>query len=710
MTREAEIGEFSGIRAQDGPPDRREAVLNMLTEQKIRLFLFAPVALSCGIGLYFGMKAEPSLWSCLGVWFLAAASLVMIAPRRLHSTRSYLLYLSLMITFLVVSGFAAAKIRTDMAASPMLEWETGPVRVEGTVENLEHLEDGKGARLLLGHLSIEDIESTDTPKRVRIKVRDIGGIRAGDRIAVLAALSPPSAPVAPYSFDFQRFAYFKQIGGFGFAYRAPELLKHNSSGVVMGLENVRTRIGERIVKYMPAREAGIANALMTGERAAITEADMNDMRNSGLVHIISISGLHITMIAGTIFFTLRLLMACFPTFAVYHPIKKYAAVGALLITILYMCLVGATVPTVRSVIMTGLVLLAIMLDRIPLSLRVVAIAALIILLIVPEALVNPSFQMSFMAVMGLVSFYEATRTFWVSYYKEAGWFRKGLIYLAGICLTTVIASVMTAPYSIYHFQQFANYGLLANLLAVPLTSFIVMPAMLLAYVLMPLGLEALPLWVMGKGLSAMLWVSHTVAGLPYAVWMPEVWPLSSLISFSLAALLLALLSGKARWLFLLPLGLGILFAANAATPTIMASGSGKLFAVYDGGQVYVSGRQTDRFSQKAWMKLWGQGQTKPQLFKDGFMDCDEWACRFERQGKKISFINHPAAVGDECVWADMVISSKPLKDSSCPDRKVIDLYDLRKEGAHAVWLPALDIVSVANARGDRPWTRQGYGR
>lgn len=315
-----------------------------------------------------------------------------------------------------------------------------------------------------------------------------------------------------------------------------------------------------------------------------------------------------------------------------------------------------------------------------------------------------SFQMSFMAVTALVAFYEGTRRYWVDIYRNSGWFKRGLIYLAGVCVTTVIASIATAPFSIYHFQQFANYGLLGNLLAVPLTSFIVMPAILLAYVLMPFGLDGPALWLVGQGLSGMLWVSHMVANLPHAVWNPPAWPVTALIACALAGICACLLQGWGRMAALLPLLAAMMFIASWRSPDVLVSASGKLMALRAvDDQIYVSSRKTDRFSSEVWMRLLGHGAARPQIFKDGPFDCDGFGCRYQGAARKISLVYHAAGHAEECAWADVVIAANPLRTSPCAARVVVDRFDLWRAGAHAIWLDDLRVQSVKGQRGERPW-------
>lgn len=703
MAREGEFQEFLGLRASQ-QISGREWLAGVLAAQKDRLFLFSPVCLGAGVCGYFGLRTEPSWLMGLPPLLFLLPAIIVLGARRLNSLRHYLGFILLMALFLGCVGFALAKLRTESVASPVLQKSIRVTNIVGRVANIELLEEGDGWRFILKDLKIDRLSPEDTPHSIRLKVRKADQVRPGDIISIKAGLNPPSAPVAPGAFDFQRHSYFKQIGAFGFSYGDPVVLQRAENAFSLGLENVRQKVAARISEVIPAREAGIANALMTGERAAISAQDNQDMRNSGIFHIISISGLHISMIAGVVFFVVRFLMALFPAFALYHPIKKYAAVIALLVTILYMFMVGATVPTVRSVIMTGIILLAVMFDRIPVSMRLVAIAALVIVGLVPETVISASFQMSFMAVAGLVAFYEGTRNFWVEMYRNGGWLRKGFIYLAGICMTTVIASIATAPFSIYHFQQFANYGLLGNLLAVPLTSFIVMPSILLAYILMPFGLDGIALWAVGQGISGMLWVSHFVSQLPHAVWNPPTWPVSVLICFAASGITACLLQGWARLVAVVPVLTGLVFLMAWQAPDILVSASGKMVAIKaPDEQIYVSSRRAERFSTEAWVRLWGQGDEKPLLIRGGPFACDEWGCRYEVWDRHVSLARHAAIHPGECSWADVLVSEDPIS-KDCQALIKIDVRDLKYKGAHAVWLGDLRVLSVAETRGKRPWT------
>ena len=441
----------------------------------------------------------------------------------------------------------------------------------------------------------------------------------------------------------------------------------------------------------------------------MTEDDQGALRAAGLYHIISISGLHISLVAMFVFFTLRAAMALFPRFALYHPIKKYAAMAALFGTVAYMFLVGPSVPTVRSVLMMGLVLGAIMLDRVPFSMRLVAVAAMAVLVFEPESLLGPSFQMSFGAVAALIAFYEASPALWSKLRGRGGLLREYLfVYPRGICATSIVATIATAPYSLYHFQNLALYGLIANLVALPLMGLAVMPPLVLAYLLMPLGLDGPVVWMMGKGIAGVLYISHWVAALPLSMIHPPFWPMGALIGFSLAGAFFMLGRGWFRALALVPLIAAVVIILQDRPPDVFISSRGGLFAIRDeAGALHVSSFAHDRFTAQIWARM--AGVPKENLVRwpkdsDDLLKCDEQGCRMEQGGRRVAFSFRPDGQAEDCGWADILIAQNPVNKRDCRAPTVIDRFDVWRDGSHTVWLDG-HVESAAMLRGQRPWAR-----
>jgi competence protein ComEC len=686
-----------------------------LAAQRQNIFLWVPVLLGAGIALYFGLKVEPPFWiasaglgvcllAILGFWF----RLREISPATLLLTAFSI----------VLSGWFIAQERTRLVDAPVISKPLDPVTVEGNIASLDGLEEGKGTRVILTHLTIEDLSPEQTPHAIRISIRKDEGLHPGQRIRVLAGLNPPSPPVMPGSFDFQRHMYFLRIGALGFAYKAPEIIGSDSSHMTGWLEEFRQKGARHVESIVPQPEASIVSALLLGEQTSIPDASWQDIRAAGLAHVISISGLHLGMIAGGIFFVTRLLMALIPRLALYHPIKKYAALLAMIGCFFYAVMVGLSVPTLRSVIMTGLALAAIMLDRSPFSMRLVALSALIILLTTPEAMTGPSFQMSFGAVAALIFFFDETRGFWAGQMKRGGILRKGMMYLAGSCATSLIATIATAPFTLYHFQQFPIYSIIGNVLALPVIGLIVMPASVIAYILMPVGLDAVPLWVMGKGITIMLWISHEIASLPYASLNFPAWPRAALFCFVGAGIWLMLLKGPVRWACLVFFAAGCLLVASDRGPDFLVSGSGKLaMARLDGNSVLLSSRRSDKFIAQNWIRAAG---VDPETVKtwpkegvieeenDNSLSCDYYGCLTRIRGRTIAMSFDPRTIRDDCAAADIVFSSRPAaRNVKCS--ALIDFWDLRKNGTHAIYIgpDSMTIKNVEGERGHRPWTIQG---
>lgn len=682
----------------------------VLAAQKENLILWVPVIFACGIGAYFGLSLEPPAALTAGIGALAALLWFLAWPLK---GKIFPLWVGATAAFLFVEGFALAQARTIHVAAPMREKEIKITRVTGTVETIEDMEEGAGQRYILSHLSIEKLPPEKTPEKVRLRVRTGENVkmRPGDRVEVLAGLNPPSAPAAPGAFDFQRFAFFRRIGAFGYTYETPRILENRPPQAFgQRLELFRENMIARVNAALPdPSQSSIAGAMMTGERAGIPQADNDAMQAAGLAHMLSISGMHIGMIATTVFFSFRFLLALFPAAALRFPIKKIAAGAALATAAGYVLVIGFdNVPAVRSLLMTGFVLVAVMLDRVPFSLRTVGLAAFVVLAIWPDALWTASFQMSFSAVAALIWFYEATRNVWLRLYHDAGVVRKIALYLLGLAVTSLVASAATAPFVLYHFQRASLYGVLANLLGVPVLGAAVMPAVVLAYILMPFGWEYPALWAMGKGIQIIMAIARDVAAIPGAnLYFPAL-PLPVFIWLTASALVAMIWRGRGKWFALLPLAFCLLAVANASQPDILVSADGKLISYYSKENgMSVSSRVNGHFTAGIWAERYGfPPGYKPDAWPKegtgaGGVTCGEGGCRLERDGRKVAFSFEPFAQAEDCAWADILIARYPV--AACRTPVVIDIYDLRRDGAYALWLSGAR-ENVGSLRGMRPWS------
>ena len=417
-------------------------------------------------------------------------------------------------------GFVYAKLRTEWVSAPVLSHKIGPAGLDGRIESVQV--HGKGVRVVLGAVASRRFRG-DVPARVRVSIRAANDVLVpGNWIHLTAILMPPPGPAAPGGYDFGRAAFFDRIGAVGYAYgRASPIapLREETVGerIATAIALLRWRMTERIQAALPGSTGGIASALITGDRGSISEDDEAALRDAGLAHVLAIAGLHMALVGLGLFWIVRALLAAIPIIALNHPIKKWAAVAALGGATFYLIISGAATPATRAYIMLATMLTAILMDRPALSMRSVALAAMIILLLRPESLIEPGFQMSFAAVVGLVAVaeWEASRRSHEGTGPRA--FAGVRRYMRGIAITSFVGSIATAPYAVFHFDRATHYAVLGNLLAMPVMGFVTMPTAAITVMAMPFHLEAWPLKVMGFGIGIMLSMGRFVSGLPGAI-------------------------------------------------------------------------------------------------------------------------------------------------------------------------------------------------
>lgn len=670
-----------------------------VASERGRLFYWYPVFLGIGIGIYFSLSAEPTVIMTASV---AVTTAFFFVSSRWPACRPVALTLGF-----VGMGFALACFRTGMVTAPVLPAEIGPAKLSGTVLNVEMRE--KGVRLLLRPAGFARLESHDLPAKVRISVRTKGhNPEAGQKIEVLAILRPPPAPVEPGAFDFQRHLFFQQIGAVGFAVGPVTITREATDEAFVS--RMRNGVTARVAETLSGQTAALAAALLVGDRGRVNGASLQNLRDSGLAHLLAISGLHVGLVAGFLFFLIRGGLACWPAVALTHPIKKYAAIAAAVGAGAYLILAGGSVPTQRAFIVVAIGMLAVLLDRQAISLRVVAIAAMVVLILTPEALVGASFQMSFAAVLGLVAAYETIGEKVIPS-RDAGPIRRVMLYMMGILLTTLIASVATAPFAVHHFNRAADYGIVANLAAMPVMAFWVMPAGVVSMILMPLGLEAWPLVAMGWGIDVILGVAETVSAWPGAIRLVPSGPDWTFMLTIAGGLWLTLIRHRVRLLAVIPIIIGFSGPLWADRPDIRISSDGGLTGVrtVDGGLILSSHRR-QKFAAEQWLRRdglaraerWPEGDARP----DGALQCDPTGCIWRGKGKAIALPELAEALADDCRLADAVLAKIPVRQECVRMAgPVYDFFDLWRHGALSASVAgdAIVVRTVNGVRGDRPW-------
>lgn len=683
------------------------ALETVFIAEQHRWILWSPVGLAAGIGLYFALGFEPGLALAI-VTGGGAVCFAMGASFDLHPFART----GLALIAAACVGFTAAIIRTAMVAAPIVMQKVGPAGLDGRVESVELRE--KGIRVTLGELRWPNADDPPAHVRVTIKKQSVA-LAPGKWVHVTAVLMPPPTPAAPGDYDFGRRAFFEGLGAVGYTYGEAELIAPLRDPTWLeawgaGLERLRNSMTARIRAVLPGSAGAIAAALITGDRSGVDPSDTQAYRDSGLTHVLSISGLHLALAGGIFFWVIRALLALFPSVALNYPIKKWAAVAALGGAGFYLLISGCEAPAVRSYVMLAMMFAAVLVDRPAITMRTVALAAGLILLFSPESLIAPGFEMSFAAVIGLVAFGEWELSRPRQDDGPQGLFTRARRYLVGIGTASIVAGLATAPFAIFHFDRSAQYGIVSNLLSMPIAGFVIMPAATAAMVLMPLGLERLPLLVMGKGVEMMSAVAHWTASIPGAASVLPAWPLLALLFVVFGGLWIALWRERWRWLGVLPIMVGVVVAMLARPPDLLVGRDGTTVAVRlgDGRLGFVLAPQDD-FAAEAWLKRDGDERLPADAIavrRDG-VKCDAWGCTTKIRGVPVALTLRAETLGEDCARAKIVVSTVPTKGKCVGPKLVIDRFDVMDRGAYAVWVTGegLRVKTVQSERGDRPWSQ-----
>lgn len=695
--------------------------LTSFLDERERWFLWVPVFIGGGIAGYFSLATEPPLW------LLGTAPLLFLAF--LVSRHRFDIALPIAACLLACAlGFNAAQIETRLISRPMLTKAMDPVSITGTLMRAEALPEG--ARLTLKKPSIQGIEKEDRPLLLRIKVKTPYAElpEAGSRVNLWGPLWPPNDSALPNGYDFRRQAFFKQIGGTGLSYVPPRTYEARYpppflwDGVAILFEKARNALILATFARLNGNERDMTAALLSGSQTSIDKDVMEDMRASGLSHLLSISGVHVSMMALLIYVPLRFFFALFPHFALRWPIKKIAAFIAIIATGLYTCLVGADAPTVRSALMTGLVFFAIMMDRRAMSLRLVALAACAIMLTTPSAMMGASFQMSFAAVLAMIAAYEKRIDLLVFsglIPSESPWMKRAVFYLRDIVVTSLIATAATTPFTIFHFQTFSFYGVFANMLAIPLTTLWIQPCLLLIYLAAPLGLANIFIDGAGWGTAQLIALAQTVAQWPYSQIPFPPMPSWSFGTLLLGGLWLCLWKTAWRYIGLAAIIVGCLYPLFVTRPHIYISDDKPVWAVsLRDRRLAVYGKRKEDFTTGQWLQHHG---TKDAVYlnrksmEDAALEelsCDEEFCAYRppvsSSAPLVIFLHNEATqatVDKACQKNDIIlVSFEPLPNCSNP-RAVISADRLEKQGSHTITFDK-DTFKIISARPEevhRPW-------
>lgn len=670
-----------------------------------RLVIWLPVTLAIGILLYFSWPSEPD---SLVVQIILIAGLITACVSTVFRQRAVVFFAGFCLAGMAL-GFAASSYRTQSLSSFQWTETRAAVSVTGWVERVERTRSG--SRALVRVIDMDNLESL--PQRIRIRM-NTEGLQPGDGIRVDAVLNRPGGPVMQGSYDPSRATYFDGIGLTGYAIIAPEPTPVSEHYWNRSLARFRWTLASHIRNSMPERTGGVAAALLTGDRSGIPQDTAEDLRRSGLGHILAISGLHMALLAGSIYAVMRFGFAAWDRYARAHDPRKPAAIIALFAALTYLIVSGASVPTQRAFIMTGVVLMGIVLNRRAFSLRSLSLAATIILIMAPESLMEPGFQMSFSAVAALIAVYELLQR-----RPRPAVYRNGILHslwkgLAGLSTTSLVAGSATGIYAAFHFQRLAALGFIANLLAMPIFSFIVMPAGIAALVFMPFNLDYPFLWIMDKGLAAVLEIAHQTSTARHSV-TPVAAPPGWIIAVFSAGFVF-LVMGQAA---LRPLGLTICLVATGVwsiqdRPDLMITEGGVVIARQTDSEgtrrLASSSSRRDRFDQRVFLQRIG---LEAERLERAGLNCDSLGCVWKLEsGLHIALTDNPQSILDDCENVGLIIFDgeiSPYLRRQC-SVVILDNLDRERRGGTEVWIREGQVTRTRSSReSNRPWHASGDG-
>ncbi|PHS24882.1 MAG: hypothetical protein COA84_08590 [Robiginitomaculum sp.] len=630
--------------------------------------LWAPWSFCAGAALYFYPRTEPNpLWPVL--LFVLCAGLVAYLVRRADPRTVWLAFIMALVAAFL-AGWGLAQWRSFVQKAPLLTTQSKVYKGQGLVLAVDK-ERGHRARYLIKPSSLGRLKPQSLPERIRIS-GFINDAEPGQSVRFTAALQAPQQASFPGGYDFARSAWFKRIGGSGFSYGHIKPIEGSQAahtGFRLRLAKIRRALALRIRSDLGGQKGAIAAALVTGDRSAINEETAEDLRMAGLAHMLAISGLHMGLVAGLVFAGGGIVLAAIPAIGRRYDARKPAALLGLLVALIYLFLSGGSAPTQRAFVMTAVVLSAVLFDRRALSLRTISLAALIVAILRPESVISPGFQMSFAAALALIAFYDwaGARVQLLPRPKGAGltsWLMRIASILGALALTSLIAGLATGPFAAFYFNRTAIYGLLANVAAMPVFTFVVMPSLLAGAVLDSIGAGA-PFFVLaGWGLDIVLDIAHKTAQLPGSVARIAAAPSIALGAMALGIVFMCLMRQKRRLWGLLFIGIGALLWGMPPHPDgIIRSTGGALRILHNGKETVLGYGDFSRFEVEQFASSLGLAPTEALRLKKAarHLSCDASGCSVSVSDGRLVTINlDPGHLAEDCRLASLVVVTGAL--------------------------------------------------
>ena len=672
--------------------------------------LWYAAAFIAGAASYFCVPFMPEL-----SWLIASAVIALLFYTILRASPS-LAMVSLIVACFILGGLAGGVEEFRTAAPPLLA-QKEPVPLHAEVVEIERAGDLRG-RILVRVLQLKGAKIAH-PFYAHLSGVKLKALAIGNVFSTEARLQPMPGPVTPGGYDPAFNAYFSGIAGTGFVAKTPVLIAPHDRALADRIEieiaKWRRAATLRIQNVLQGETGAIAASLVTGDRSIIGQDLYASFNGSGLMHVLSISGLHMVLVAGAMFFAARLLFAALNIWVMSLPEKKMAAVAALLIATFYEIISGGAVATTRSYIMIIIVFGAVLIDRPALSIRNVVLSALLIAAFTPHEILGASFQMSFAATAALIAAHERKL-----FPKFKAWSKSWTVKLLAFCitliavtlLTSIIAEIATAPFTLHHFHRISLFGIVGNILALVFIEAAIMPGVLLTLLLLPFGAEKLALPLLGFGVDKMISVARLVSNFPHALVGVAGFGTFSLLLCSFALCWACLWRGRIALLSVVPFVAGLIVGASEPAPDLYLSRTGSSFAVRNrDGFLKIFASQRDSFEAKRWLEQDGDRRALTSVLALSEKNCDALGCAVEMKGGTVlAYSRNPLSLLEDCEKASILMTPKSAAPSCAVDKIVFDREKIAKaQGLSAMFITKpngnayFKIETISAQCGARGW-------
>jgi competence protein ComEC len=667
-----------------------------------------PVGIAIGIVIW--EKAGSGIFLNL---LAICAGLCLVALLLGRKSRKAMIFFGFSAT--VLAGFAAIALKSSFITAPALDkiWIGS---FYGRIMSVEPL----AARDIV-RLELETAGHAGLPPKVRVNLDTVQykpDLEVGSIILLRARLMPPAGPALPGGYDFARRAWFSGVGATGTA--LGDVTVFQRSATRASLADTRHQLTDHIIAKLPFGAGPMGAALLIGGQGAISADDAQAMRDSGMAHLLSVSGLHVTAIVGGAFLIISSILALFPWIALRFSVPLTAAMGSAIVAIGYTLLTGSEIPTIRSCVAALVILLALALGRDALSLRLVAAGSLFILLFWPEALAGPSFQLSFAAVASIIVLHDLSWMRSLRSAPEASFVMRSARGILSLLLTGFVIEMALAPIALFHFHKTGLYGALANVIAIPLTTFFIMPLEALGLLADLVSLGTPFWWAAGQGVFVLIGMAHEVQSMPGAVAMLPSMPIWAFAAMIAGLIWAGIFRTKWRALGIVPFVIGALAMVVSSRPDVLITGDGKHLALVNGqGRLAILRDRAGDYVRSALAETAGVAAEPTPMDAWPGAECSPDMCiiTLERTGRiwsilatRTRYLVPAMEMAAACKRVDIVISDRYLPYSCKPRWFKADRAFLNQTGGLALYLNEPRVESVNRYRTHLPWFQKPVER